>query len=166
MDKRRACALCGASLVFRSSKFSDYLRCEAFPSCNYREVLKSYDVKTLKIIAASSCPDCHSSLAVKTGRYGMFIGCINYPDCEYHVTNAETRSAPTDFTCPQCNRRNVTVYLARKVMASGRVLFECPQHLCGFQSQQIPVMACCITCQSSSMKIEEGLVSCYLCSAN
>lgn len=166
MDSRQACALCGASLVFRSSRFADYLRCENFPSCTYREVVKSYDVKVLKIIAGSSCPDCHALLAVKTGRYGIFIGCTNYPDCEHHVSNAETRSVVTDLLCPQCHQRQVTAYLVKKVMASGRVLFQCPEHPCGFQSQHTPVMASCLLCQSNSMKLEEGQVSCYLCDEN
>lgn len=109
----RVCPLCGKELVYRKSKYGEFIGCSDYPKCMYIEKQNA----EIKYVDDHICPDCGGKLVFKSGKKGEFIGCSNYPQCcymedlngsriTYRSTN-ETRviQIPKDAEkCPKCHK--------------------------------------------------------------
>ena len=70
------CPLCNSPLLYRHGKYSEFIGCSNYPSCNY--------IKKEIPANAKKCPECATGyLLIKKGKYGSFLGCSNYPECKH-----------------------------------------------------------------------------------
>ena len=94
--ERRKCPKCGAPLVYKKSKFGNFIGCSNFPTCDYREKEVEELEKT-----GENCPICGKPLVYRVGKKGKkFIACSGYPVCSY-IKKDET--APEVVKkCPEC----------------------------------------------------------------
>ena len=92
----RKCPVCGAPLVYKKSKYGNFIGCSNFPTCSYREKEEEELEKT-----GEMCPVCGKPLVYRVGKRGKkFIACSGYPDCNY-IKKEET---PVEVVkkCPEC----------------------------------------------------------------
>lgn len=92
----RLCPKCGAPLVYKKSKFGDFIGCSNFPACSYRE-------KEPEILeyTGENCPVCGKPLVYRVGRKNKkFIACSGYPNCNY--IKKEESSLEVIKKCPEC----------------------------------------------------------------
>ena len=92
----RTCPKCGAPLVYKKSKYGNFIGCSNFPVCSYREKDEEESEKT-----GEMCPICGKPLVYRVGkRNKKFIACSGYPDCNY-IKKEET---PVEVVkkCPEC----------------------------------------------------------------
>ena len=92
----RKCPVCGAPLVYKKSKYGNFIGCSNFPTCSYREKEEEELEKT-----GEMCPICGKPLVYRVGKRGKrFIACSGYPDCNY-IKKEET---PVEVVkkCPEC----------------------------------------------------------------
>lgn len=108
----RSCPSCGGELVYRQSKFGEFVACNNYPKCKYNELEKEV-VSTDNI-----CPNCKSKLVMKQGKYGQFESCPNYPKCKY----IKKEEVVSDELCPNCNKN-----LIQKKGRYG-IFFSCPNY--------------------------------------
>ena len=90
------CPKCGAPLVYKKSKYGNFIGCSNFPSCDYRE-------KELEELeqTGETCPICGKPLVYRVGKKGKkFVACSGYPECNY-IKKEET---PIEVVkkCPEC----------------------------------------------------------------
>ena len=91
------CPICGAPLVYKKSRFGEFIGCSNFPECDYR--------KTDKVIeyAPGTCPKCGKPLVYRyTKNHKKFIGCSGYPDCDYIQNDEKTSKQLVVKQCPDC----------------------------------------------------------------
>lgn len=92
----RKCPKCGAPLVYKKSKYGNFIGCSNFPTCSYREKEEEELEKT-----GEMCPVCGKPLVYRVGKRGKkFVACSGYPDCNY-IKKDET---PVEVVkkCPEC----------------------------------------------------------------
>ena len=92
----RKCPKCGAPLVYKKSKYGNFIGCSNFPTCSYREKEEEELEKT-----GEMCPVCGKPLVYRVGKRGKkFVACSGYPDCNY-IKKEET---PVEVVkkCPEC----------------------------------------------------------------
>ena len=90
------CPKCGAPLVYKKSKYGNFIGCSNFPTCDYRE-------KELEELEQNgeTCPICGKPLVYRVGKKGKkFVACSGYPECNY-IKKEET---PVEVVkkCPEC----------------------------------------------------------------
>ena len=92
----RTCPKCGAPLVYKKSKYGDFIGCSNFPSCSYREK----EIEELEE-TGEMCPVCGKPLVYRTGKKGKkFVACSGYPDCNY--IKKEEVTVEVVKKCPEC----------------------------------------------------------------
>ena len=92
----RKCPKCGAPLVYKKSKYGNFIGCSNFPTCSYREKDEEELEKT-----GEMCPICGKPLVYRIGkRNKKFIACSGYPDCNY-IKKEETQVEVVK-KCPEC----------------------------------------------------------------
>ena len=92
----RTCPKCGAPLVYKKSKYGNFIGCSNFPSCDYREK----EVEELEE-TGEKCPICGRPLVYRIGKKNKkFIACSGYPECNY-IKKDET-AAEVVKKCPEC----------------------------------------------------------------
>ena len=91
----RTCPECGAPLVYKKSKYGDFIGCSNFPKCHYVENNLEY--------VGRNCPKCGKPLIYKLNKqHKKFIGCSSYPDCDYMESVTTKRSPKSVGKCPKC----------------------------------------------------------------
>ena len=92
----RKCPKCGAPLVYKKSKYGNFIGCSNFPTCSYREKEEEELEKT-----GEMCPVCGKPLVYRVGKRGKkFVACSGYPDCNY-IKKDETQVEVVK-KCPEC----------------------------------------------------------------
>ena len=92
----RDCPICGAPLVYKKSRYGDFIGCSNFPDCEYREKEIEELDKTGEV-----CPQCGKPLVYRVGKHGKkFIACSGYPDCNY--IKKEEVEVEVVKKCPEC----------------------------------------------------------------
>jgi len=92
----RFCPECGAPLVYKKSKYGDFIGCSNFPTCSYREK----EPEELEY-TGENCPVCGKPLVYRVGKKNKkFIACSGYPDCNY--IKKETTPVEIIKKCPDC----------------------------------------------------------------
>ncbi len=75
----RNCPVCGAPLVFKKSKYGEFIGCSNFPTCKYTEK----EEKQVEYVGRD-CPKCGKPLIYrKNKKHQKFIGCSGFPNCDY-----------------------------------------------------------------------------------
>ncbi len=113
----KTCPQCGEELVYRKSKFGEFVGCSAYPKCKYIERNKNEKDVEPKTSEANSeeiknlepCPKCGGKLTIKSSRFGKFIACSSYPKCKYS-RNIEQN---IQKKCPECGL-DLTVKFSRR----------------------------------------------------
>jgi len=83
IDINRKCPKCkDGNLLIKKGKFSDFIGCSNWPTCDYSEVIQS---NKKKYIVNHPCPLCKSNLVVRYSKKTNkpFIGCSNWPKCNH-----------------------------------------------------------------------------------
>ena len=97
----RNCPDCGAPLVYKKSKYGDFIGCSNFPTCHYVE----NNVKVEYV--GRNCPVCGEPLIYKMSKsHKKFIGCSNYPNCDY-IESVQKKSKSSSRKCPKCGGKLV-----------------------------------------------------------
>lgn len=102
------CPNCGSDLVYRRSRFGEFVGCSAYPKCKYiHKNENTTDEKEHEILG--QCPKCGKDLVKKRSKYGEFIACSGYPDCKYSK-NLEGKELGK---CPDCGK-DLVVKIGRR----------------------------------------------------
>ncbi len=110
----KKCPECGAELIIKRGKFSNFLACERYPECKYTESIK------LEII----CPLCKSPLVERKSKRGRtFYGCSSYPECKF-ISNLKPYNEP----CPECGNPYLVESTEKKMP-----FYKCPKRGCKFK---------------------------------
>ena len=90
------CPKCGAPLVYKKSKYGNFIGCSNFPTCDYREKEAEELEETGEL-----CPICGKPLVYRVGKKNKkFVACSGYPECNY-IKKDDT--APEVIKkCPDC----------------------------------------------------------------
>ena len=92
----RKCPICGAPLVYKKSKYGNFIGCSNFPTCSYREKEEEELEKT-----GEMCPVCGKPLVYRVGKRGKkFVACSGYPECNY--IKKEEIQVEVVKKCPEC----------------------------------------------------------------
>lgn len=92
----RVCPKCGAPLVYKKSKYGNFIGCSNFPTCSYREK----EPEQLEY-TGEKCPKCGKPLVYRVGKKNKkFIACSGYPQCNY-IKKEEPEIVPVK-KCPEC----------------------------------------------------------------
>ena len=90
------CPKCGSPLVYKKSKYGNFIGCSNFPICSYREKEDEELEET-----GETCPVCGKPLVYRTGkRNKKFIACSGYPECNY--IKKEEVKIEVIKKCPEC----------------------------------------------------------------
>jgi len=93
IDKK--CPKCQGRLAIRFGRFGNFISCDNFPKCSYKEALSKnnnieaeLDSKTKEALARVRekfpfCPKCKGQLVLRKSKFGFFLGCKNYPRCRF-----------------------------------------------------------------------------------
>lgn len=110
----KKCPECGAELIIKRGKFSNFLACERYPDCKYTESIK-LDIK---------CPLCNSPLIERKSKKGKtFYGCSSYPACKF-ISNLKPYNEP----CPECGSPYLVESTEKKMP-----IYKCPKRGCKFK---------------------------------
>ena len=91
----RKCPKCGAPLVYKKSKFGNFVGCSNWPTCEYREK----EIEDLEQ-TGEKCPVCGKPLVYRVGKKGKkFVACSGYPHCNY--VKKEEIPAEVVKKCPE-----------------------------------------------------------------
>ncbi|MBP1588542.1 MAG: type I DNA topoisomerase [Clostridia bacterium] len=89
-ESDEVCPNCGRTLVYRKSRYGEFLGCPGYPHCKY--------IKPIADEVGKNCPQCGKPLVYKKSSKGRkFISCSGYPDCKF-----TSLYVPTGELCPQC----------------------------------------------------------------
>ncbi|MCR5693474.1 MAG: type I DNA topoisomerase [Clostridia bacterium] len=111
----RICEKCGKPMVYRKSKFGEFLGCSGYPSCK--------NIISIPKEVGKVCPECGKPLVYKKSAKGrQFISCSGYPECKFAST-----FEPTGKNCPKCGK-----YLVYKTRRGGRRYIACSDQNCGY----------------------------------
>ena len=92
----KLCPVCGAPLVYKKSKYGDFIGCSNFPECKYREK----EVEPVEY-TGEMCPKCGAPLVYRTNKKNKkFVACSAYPKCDY--IKKETPTVEVVKKCPEC----------------------------------------------------------------
>ena len=99
------CPKCGCDLVYKKSKFGEFVACSNFPDCNY---VKPKEEKPVEVLENQTCPKCGSTLVKRKSKKGEFYACSGFPKCKYILGNEENENKVeevySDKKCPKCNK--------------------------------------------------------------
>ena len=97
------CPKCGNDLVYKKSKFGEFIACSSFPTCNY---VKPKEEKQVEILEDQVCPKCGKSLVKRKSKKGEFYACSGFPKCKFILGNDENQVEElySDKKCPKCNK--------------------------------------------------------------
>lgn len=111
------CPICNSPLVYKKSKYGQFVACSNFPKCHYIKKEEKVD----EVVENRVCPNCGGQLVYKTSRKGeRFIACSNFPKCKYteNLTNKEEKSVDIsskydtrleNCDCPKCKTGKLVV---------------------------------------------------------
>ena len=92
----RNCPICGAPLVYKKSKFGNFIGCSNYPTCSYREK----EAEELEY-TGEMCPECGRPLVYRVGKKNKkFVACSGYPECNY--IKKEEVHVEVIKKCPEC----------------------------------------------------------------
>ena len=92
----RTCPKCGAPLVYKKSKYGNFIGCSNFPTCDYREKEAEELEET-----GEKCPICGRPLVYRIGKKNKkFIACSGYPECNY--IKKDEIAVEVVKKCPEC----------------------------------------------------------------
>lgn len=92
----KLCPICGAPLVYKKSKYGDFIGCSNFPECKYREK----EVEPVEY-TGEMCPKCGAPLVYRTNKKNKkFVACSAYPRCDY--IKKEEQVLEVVKKCPEC----------------------------------------------------------------
>lgn len=97
------CPKCGNDLVYKKSKFGEFIACSSFPTCNY---VKPKEEKPVEILEDQVCPKCGKALVKRKSKKGEFYACSGFPKCKYILGNEDNQVEElySDKKCPKCNK--------------------------------------------------------------
>ena len=97
------CPKCGNDLVYKKSKFGEFIACSSFPTCNY---VKPKEEKQVEILEDQVCPKCGKALVKRKSKKGEFYACSGFPKCKYILGNEDNQVEElySDKKCPKCNK--------------------------------------------------------------
>ena len=99
------CPKCGNDLVYKKSKFGEFIACSNFPDCNY---VKPKEEKVLEVHEDQVCPKCSKTLVKRKSKKGEFYACSGFPKCKFILGNDENEKKVeeiySDKTCPKCKK--------------------------------------------------------------
>ena len=111
------CEKCGRMMVYRKSKFGEFLACPGFPECR--------NTKTIVEEVGVPCPECAHPLIYRRSKSGRkYVACSHYPDCRFTSLNI-----PTGERCPDCGAHLELV--ARR----GYSFVACSNKDCGYKKK-------------------------------
>ncbi|MGN1295546.1 MAG: type I DNA topoisomerase [Bacilli bacterium] len=96
------CPNCGKPLVYKKSKFGEFIACSSYPECKY---VKPKEEKKVEYLEGENCPKCGKPLVKRHSKKGDFYACSGYPTCMYikGQENVEKEEPiVTDKKCPKC----------------------------------------------------------------
>ena len=96
------CPKCGKPLVFKKSKFGEFIACSSYPECKY---VKPKEEKKVEYLEGESCPKCGKPLVKRHSKKGDFYACSGYPTCHYikgQENDVKEEPVITDKKCPKC----------------------------------------------------------------
>ena len=84
------CEKCGRKMVYKLSKFGEFLACPGYPECK--------NTKAIREGTGVECPKCGGEILVKRSRRGkVYYGCEHAPKCDFMAWYA-----PLKEKCPEC----------------------------------------------------------------
>lgn len=111
----KVCEICGRPMVYRKSKFGEFLGCSGYPACK--------NIISIPKEVGKVCPECGKPLVYKNSSKGrQFISCSGYPECKF-----ASAFEPTGKSCPKCGK-----YLVYKKSRGGRRFIACSNQECGY----------------------------------
>ena len=96
------CPNCGKPLVYKKSRFGEFIACSSYPECKY---VKPKEEKKVEYLEGENCPKCGKPLVKRHSRKGDFYACSGYPTCLYIKGQENTpkeEAVVTDKKCPKC----------------------------------------------------------------
>ncbi len=115
-ESDQVCDICGRPLVYRKSRFGEFLGCSGYPECKF---IKSIQ----KEVTGRTCPECGRQLVYKKSAKGrQFISCSGYPECKF-----SSSYEPTGKMCPQCGK-----YLVYKRGRGNKKYIACSNPACDY----------------------------------
>ena len=96
------CPKCGKPLVFKKSKFGEFIACSSYPECKY---VKPKEEKKVEYLEGENCPKCGKPLVKRHSKKGDFYACSGYPTCHYikgQENDVKEEPVITDKKCPKC----------------------------------------------------------------
>lgn len=111
----KVCEICGKPMVYRKSKYGEFLGCSGYPTCK--------NIISINKEVGRACPECGKPLVYKKSAKGrQFISCSGYPECKF-----ASAYEPTGKNCPKCGK-----YLVYKMSRGGRRFIACSDQSCGY----------------------------------
>ena len=104
------CPICGAPLVYRKSRYGQFIGCKNYPKCKYIK----REPKVVEEVEGRVCPECGSKLVYRfTKRGEKFIGCSNFPKCKY-TENLQGQKTVVENSkegqpCPKCHEGHLVI---------------------------------------------------------
>ena len=99
------CPKCGNDLVYKKSKFGEFIACLSFPDCNY---VKPKEEKVVEVHEEEVCPKCGKPLVKRKSKKGEFYACSGFPKCKYILGNEDNEKRVeevySDKKCPKCGK--------------------------------------------------------------
>jgi DNA topoisomerase-1 len=112
------CPNCGKPMVYRSSRFGEFIGCSDYPECKTIHRPEPAKIET-------PCPKCGGEIVQKRSRKGTtFYGCANYPNCDFVAWGK-----PVGRNCPKCES-----VLVENTFRGGRVIgIKCHNAECDYK---------------------------------
>ena len=100
------CEKCGRNMVYKLSKFGQFLACPGYPECK--------NTKPIRVGTGVECPKCGGEILIKHSRKGkVYFGCEHWPKCDFMAWDTPVK----DEKCPECGSlllkktgRNAKIY--------------------------------------------------------
>ena len=100
------CEKCGRNMVYKLSKFGQFLACPGYPECR--------NTKAIRVGTGVECPKCGGEILIKNSRKGkVYFGCEHWPKCDFMAWDTPVK----DEKCPECgslllkkNGRSAKIY--------------------------------------------------------
>ncbi len=100
------CEKCGRNMVYKISKFGQFLACPGYPECK--------NTKPIRVGTGVMCPKCGGEILIKHSRKGkVYFGCEHWPKCDFMAWDTPVK----DEKCPECGSlllkktgRNAKIY--------------------------------------------------------
>lgn len=85
------CEKCGRNMVYKISKFGQFLACPGYPECR--------NTKAIRVGTGVMCPKCGGEILIKHSRKGkVYFGCEHWPKCDFMAWDTPVKGE----TCPEC----------------------------------------------------------------